>query len=94
MTNKQPSITTTKKLPALWLCLLLDALGMVSYLIPVWGEWIDTIWGPLAALLFYILFGGKTGTVGAVISFLEELLPFVDVIPMFTIGYFIRKRER
>lgn len=81
------------KLPSLWLCLLLDAMGMVSYFVPGWGEWIDTIWGPLSAIIFYILFGGKTGMVGAAISFAEEALPFTDVVPMFTIGYFVRKKE-
>ena len=80
-------------LPSLALCLLLDAVGMVSYFIPAWGEWIDAVWGPLSAFLFYYLFGGKTGAVGAVVSFVEESLPFADIIPMFTIGYFIRKRE-
>ena len=85
--------TLMKSLPSLWLCLLLDAVGMVSYFIPAWGEWIDAVWGPLSAFLFYYLFGGKTGAVGAAISFAEESLPFTDIIPMFTIGYFVRKRE-
>lgn len=83
----------SEKLPALWLCLLLDSMGMVSYFIPVWGEWIDIVWGPLSAILFYWLFGGKTGTIGAMISFVEELFPFTDAIPMFTIGYFVKKKE-
>ena len=81
------------KLPKLWVCLLLDAIGIISYLIPVWGEWTDTVWAPLSAFLFYLLFEGKTGTIGAAISFAEEALPFTDLIPMFTIGYFIRKKE-
>jgi hypothetical protein len=81
------------KLPKLWLCLLLDMVGMASYFIPIWGEWGDSIWAPLSAFLFYWLFGGKTGTIGAAITFAEEAFPFTDVIPMFTIGYFIRKAE-
>jgi hypothetical protein len=83
----------TIQLPPLWLCLLLDAIGIASYFIPIWGEWMDVMWGPLSACWFYYLFGGKTGVVGAVVSFVEESLPFADIIPMFTIGYFIRKRE-
>lgn len=82
-----------KKLPNIWLCLLLDSVGIVSYFVPVWGEWIDAGWAPLSAFLYYLLFGGKTGTIGAVINFVEESVPFADAIPMFTIGYFIRKRE-
>lgn len=81
------------KLPPLWICILLDAIGMASYFIPGWGEWIDVVWAPVSAFLFYVLFGGKTGTIGAAITFAEEALPFADIIPMFTIGYFIRKKE-
>lgn len=81
------------KLPSFWLCILLDAIGMASYIVPVWGEWIDVVWGPLSAIIFYILFGGKTGMIGAAITFAEESLPFTDVVPMFTIGYFVRKKE-
>lgn len=84
---------TTTQHPPLWLCLLLDAIGMVSYFIPGWGEWIDVVWGPLSALLFYYLFAGRTGVIGAIVNFVEESLPFIDFIPMFTIGYFIRKKE-
>lgn len=81
------------KLPQLWCCVLLDLVGIVSYFIPGWGEWIDTVWAPLSAFLFYWLFGGKTGTLGAALTFAEEALPFTDIIPMFTIGYFARKAE-
>jgi hypothetical protein len=81
------------KLPKLSLCLLLDIVGMASYFIPAWGEWIDVIWAPLSAFLFYWLFGGKTGTIGAALTFAEEALPFTDIIPMFTICYFARKSE-
>jgi hypothetical protein len=81
------------KLPSILLCLLLDIVGCLSYFIPGWGEWIDAIWAPVSALFFYLLFGGKTGALGATINFLEESVPFADIFPMFTIGYFIRKRE-
>ncbi|MBR6549774.1 MAG: hypothetical protein IKT71_01045 [Paludibacteraceae bacterium] len=81
------------KLPPIWLCILLDVAGCISYFLPTWGEWIDAIWAPLSALFFYLLFGGKTGALGAVINFVEESLPFADILPMFTIGYFVRKRE-
>ena len=85
--------TTIHKLPSLWLCVLLDMVGVLSYFIPAWGEWMDLVWAPLSAFLFYLLFGGKTGAIGSAITFAEEALPFTDIIPMFTIGYFVRKRE-
>lgn len=81
------------KLPQLWVCVLLDLIGMVSYFIPAWSEWIDIVWAPIAAFIFYLLFGGKTGTIGAALTFAEEALPFIDIVPMFTIGYFARKAE-
>ena len=73
--------------------MLLDIVGMASYFIPAWGEWIDIIWAPLSAFLFYWLFDGKTGIIGAALTFAEEALPFTDIIPMFTICYFARKSE-
>lgn len=93
MKDENGKLKMEKKLSKLWLCILLDLIGMVSYFIPVWSEWIDVVWAPLSAFLFYLLFGGKTGTIGAAITFAEEALPFTDIIPMFTIGYFARKKE-
>ena len=86
-----------KNIPSLWVCIVLDIVGSLSYIFPVVGEWTDVIWAPISAFLFYRLFGGKTGKVGAVVSFVEELFPFPDIIPTFTIGYiytyFRRKKE-
>ena len=48
------------KLPPIWLCIILDLLGCVSYFVPTWGEWIDLIWAPISAFFFFWLFGGKT----------------------------------
>lgn len=80
-----------KNSPSLWVCIVLDIVGSLSYIFPVVGEWTDVIWAPFAAFLFYRLFGGRTGKVGAVVSFVEEILPFSDIIPTFTIGYFYTK---
>lgn len=44
-----------KSLPSLWLCLLLDAVGMVSYFIPAWGEWIDAVSKPLFMIKWILL---------------------------------------
>ena len=80
----------SKQLPPLWLCILLDAVGMLSYFIPSIGEWIDIVWAPISAIIYGIIFGGTKGTI---IAFLEEALPFTDIIPTFTITYFLRKRN-
>lgn len=74
-----------KQLPSLLTCLLLDLAGYATYSIPVIGEWGDLVWAPLSGLLFYQLFGSWKGAVGGLFSFAEELLPFTDFIPSFTI---------
>ena len=79
-----------KHLPSLWLCILIDLIGMLSYVIPGIGELMDIVWAPIPAFLFSMLFGGAKGTI---IAFLEEILPFTDAIPTFTITYFIRKKQ-
>jgi hypothetical protein len=39
------------------------------------------------------MFGKKLGVFGGIFSFLEELIPGVDLIPTFTIAWFMRKKE-
>ena len=82
------------KQPSLLTCVLLDIAGYLTYLIPFIGEWGDVLWAPLSAFLFYRMFGGRTGKTAAIISFIEEILPFTDFIPTFTIGYFVRKKRK
>lgn len=72
--------------PSLWFCLLMDAVGLLSYM-SFWAEGVDVCWAPISAYVFYRSFGGKTGKVGAFINLIEELLPFVDILPTYTIAY-------
>ena len=84
----------TLKLPPLIACLIMDLIGMSSYLLPLVGETEDIIWAPISGLIFYLLFGKRRfGMVGGIFSFLEELLPGTDIIPTFTIGWWMRKKE-
>lgn len=87
-----PDKIKMKKLlqPTLPLCILLDVMGMVSFSIPVLGEFSDVIWAPVSAFLFYKMFGGKIGIFGAGFNFIEELFPFSDFIPSFTLAYTLR----
>ena len=41
------------KYPRLWACILMDLVGVASYLIPGFGEMIDAVWGPISAIVFY-----------------------------------------
>ena len=88
--QNKTQVDNSKTLPPLWLCILIDIIGMLSYIIPGMGEWMDTAWAPISAYLFGLLFGGTKGTI---IAFLEEALPFTDIIPTFTITYILRKRK-
>ena len=84
---------TKKSLPDLTLCIALDVIGCASYLLPFLGEFTDIVWAPISGIVFYNLFGKKMGVLGGAFSFLEELLPGFDIIPTFTIAWFIRKKE-
>lgn len=79
-----------KPLPNIVLCILLDLIGSASFSIPLIGEFSDVVWAPISAFLFYKMFGGRFGIIGSVLNFVEEVLPFTDVIPSFTIAWVIR----
>ena len=70
-----------KKYEKLILSLLFDALGYVSFFIPVF----DLFWAPLSAYLMTRMYKGKKGKIAGVIVFIEETLPFIDVVPSFSI---------
>ncbi|RZJ33525.1 MAG: hypothetical protein EOO51_13390 [Flavobacterium sp.] len=77
--------TEPNKQRDLILSLIFDALGMLSFTIPVIGEFEDVIWAPLSAYLFARMYKGTAGKIGAVVEFFEEALPFTDVLPTFTL---------
>lgn len=70
-------------------CVALDAIGMATYAIPVIGPALDVVWAPIAASISYKMFGEKRGKYTSLITFAEELLPMTDVIPSFTIFWFL-----
>lgn len=72
--------------PSLGACLAMDAVGCASYFLPGLGETLDIIWALIAGAVFHSWFKSSVGTVGAIA---EEILPFTDIIPAFTIGYFV-----
>lgn len=80
------------KTPSLWVAVVLDILGMVTFTIPGVGEFGDVVWAPLSAYLFSRLYGtDKLAKWGAIFNFAEEILPFTDFCPTFTIAWFMRK---
>ena len=61
--------------------LLFDGLGYVSFVFPPF----DFVWAPVSAWLMTKLYEGKKGRVAAVITFIEEALPWLDIVPTFTL---------
>jgi hypothetical protein len=79
---------TTNKYALLVLGFIFDAIGMISYIVPGIAEFIDIIWAPISSMLLAKMYKGTTGKVAAMIGFLEEILPGLDIIPTFTITWF------
>lgn len=82
----------------LLLGILFDAVGMLSFTIPLVGEFGDVVWAPLAGFLMTKMYKGRVGKVAGVLTFVEEILPFTDVIPSFTLTwiytYLIQKNQK
>jgi hypothetical protein len=73
-----------------------DAVGMASTAVPLVGWAVDLVWAPYAARQMSNMYPGKKGKLASVLVFLEEILPFTDVIPTFTLMWiytFVWKRE-
>ena len=71
----------TSKYKKLALGILFDAFGYISIIFPPF----DFVWAPASAWLMIKLYKGKKGKIAAAISFIEEALPFLDIIPTFTL---------
>ena len=77
-----------KKYNDLLLGLLFDGIGMLSFAIPLVGDFSDIIWAPVAGWLMTRMYKGKIGRAAGIITFVEEVIPGLDVIPTFTIMWF------
>jgi hypothetical protein len=79
-----------EKSTKLILSIVLDLIGMSTYLLPALGEVADVAWAPIAAVANFLMFRGMTGAVGGMGTFLEELLPVTDWIPSFTVTWGVK----
>jgi hypothetical protein len=85
------------KYKTLFLGLLFDGIGILTstWILPVLGDFSDIIWAPLSGYLMIRLYKGTAGKVAGVITFVEEAVPMLDVIPTFTLmwiyTYLIKK---
>ena len=67
-------------------CIVMDLAGDASELIPFLGEFTDLGFAPIEAAGIKLLFQSNSL---AAFGFVEEILPFTDVIPTFTISWMI-----
>lgn len=69
--------------------IFMDAVGMLTYLFPLVGEFGDLLWAPLQALFIVGMVGGegRGGLALAGLGFAEEILPFTDFVPSCTIAW-------
>lgn len=86
----------SSKKSKLILSLIFDAIGMLSYVVPVLAEVTDVVWAPISGLLLAAMFKGATGKIAGIVGFIEELIPGLDFIPTFTLTWiytYIIKKE-
>ena len=67
-------------------CIAMDFAGDASELIPVLGEFTDVAFAPAEAALLQVLF--KSPLI-SFFGFAEEILPFTDIIPTFTLSWML-----
>lgn len=94
--NENTTLTSDKNRKLL-MGILFDAIGMVSFSIPAIGEFSDVVWAPLAGFLMTWMYKGNIGKVAGSITFIEEIFPFSDVIPTFTLTWiytYLVKKEK
>jgi hypothetical protein len=66
--------------------LCIDLLGSSSYLLPFVGEGFDLAWAPIQTVLIMAMYDTVSPNL-KYLSFVEEILPFTDVVPSATIGW-------
>lgn len=96
-TENAVTIKNNIKTKKLFLGILFDAIGMLSFTIPYVGEFGDVVWAPLAGFLMTKMYEGRVGKVAGILTFVEEILPFTDVVPSFTLTwiytYWVKRNE-
>lgn len=85
--NIQVLAPANNKTRDLFLGILFDVIGMLTYAVPFLGEFADVVWAPISGILMMWLYKGSIGKVGGIFSVIEELLPGMDFIPTFTLAW-------
>lgn len=88
MENNKGIVTNENiKIKKLVLGIVFDVIGMLTFTIPYVGEFADVVWAPLAGFLMAKMYQGRVGRIASILTVVEEIIPFTDVIPSFTITW-------
>ncbi len=79
--------TNKAKYSKLYASIFFDILGSLTYFAPMLGETVDFAWAPLSSYLLYKMYRGTEGKIGGMVNFFEEIFPFTDIIPTFTLTW-------
>jgi len=80
------TVLPTDMIGQLVISLLIDLIGSSSYLLPFAGEFSDISWAPIQTILLMSMYDKQMPSLKYV-SFVEEMLPFTDVLPSGTLGW-------
>lgn len=58
---------------------IIDVVGLTTYVVPGAAEGGDMVWGPISGFLIYMLFPNRKRM--ALMGAVEEMLPFTDFVP-------------
>ena len=92
--NRAAAPIFQKPMPSLGFCLVMDILGCAFVMIPFVGPFLEMLFAPISAFIYFRTFGGAKGIFGGVFNFIEELIPGIDFIPTFTITWALRYANR
>ncbi|WP_299215713.1 hypothetical protein [uncultured Dokdonia sp.] len=70
--------------------LIIDGVGILtsSWILPLIGDFADIVWAPLSAWIMTKMYKGNAGKIAGAATFIEEILPGIDIIPSFTLMWF------
>ncbi|CEP00439.1 Derlin [Plasmodiophora brassicae] len=78
---------TVADVARLLLCIVVDLIGFVSYLVPGVGETVDVVWAPVSAICIRKLLPDPRLASFAFVGFIEEALPGLDFVPTAVCGW-------
>ena len=68
--------------------LAIDFVGNATFVVPVLGELADILWAPVSSKMVHTLYKDSSPH-ARYLAFLEEVLPFTDIIPTATLAWYV-----